>query len=326
MSKIKKGILFTAITALLIVAITLTVFLAPQQANASGSISLDLKQYTVENLTSEFDSIGYDGENTNRIIAHKTDNKEVLNGFVDVSLIDTEKVRTAYDTEYVPEEDMIYLAVSTFDENDVLLNVEVATAYPIRYEDGSVDAMFDIDGTSIQLSEILTSVEDCFAISLVFGIFSAAKIVAAIITTAKVAAVITGVVTVGYATYKVVSMSKERIQARERESEKERKRYKKNPRYYYKATRRGEKLLIAANPDTLMQASKNMQKYHTDYWSAIDRTAFELVIYAFGNFRGPEYDHDKSTGKIKEGYYEHYHPKNNYHIHSFFGRPYAGKY
>lgn len=326
MSKIKKGILFTALTALLIVAITLTVFLAPQQANASGSISLDLKQYTVENLTSEFDSIGYDGENTNRIIAHKTDNKEVLNGFVDVSLIDTEKVRTAYDTEYVPEEDMIYLAVSTFDENDVLLNVEVATAYPIRYEDGSVDAMFDIDGTSIQLSEILTgNVEDCFALTLFFGVFSAAKIVAAIVTTAKVVAVVTGVVAVGHITYQVASMTKEKYEARKREAEKEKRRNKKNPKYYYKASIKNDMVLITAKPDSLIEASKNMQKYHTSYWSAFGFTAKNLIVRAFGSWRGPEID--TRGGKPIPGHYEHYHPRNNpYSIHSWFGAPYAGKY
>ncbi len=282
---------------------------------------INVNEYSESKLQEYFDDVVYE---ENRITAYQTFDKSAMSGYVNVSLIETENVRTAYDVEYSPNEDMLYVSISTFDENDTLIDVSVATGYPIRYENG-VDASLEFDGDTVLLSELLgDGREDCFLGALIFGLWSAAKIVAAVVTAVKVAAVVTGVLVIGAATYQIVSLTAEKIEAREREAEKEAKRKKDNPRYYYPAQVKDNKLLIAANPHYLRQASANIIK-GTSYWTPQDYMAKKLAITASGGYFGPEID--MAGGKPKEGHYYHYHLLN--HIagtHVWFGSAYGGVY
>ena len=128
-----------------------------------------------------------------------------LKDVVNVNLGNTQEVRTAYDASYDHDAEIIYLAVSVFEENDNLLSAQVAEAFPINYADGTYDAIFNIDGKSIALSEIQNGeAEECFFFSLTMSLL-AAKIAAALIVAAKVAVAVVGVVAIAGVTYQVAS-------------------------------------------------------------------------------------------------------------------------
>lgn len=291
------------------------------QTPEDSVVTINVNNYSVESISDSFDSIE---QCDNRIIAHQTFNKEAMTGFVNVSQIKTENIRTSYDVEYSPEEDLIYVSISTFDENDELINVSLATGYPIRYVD-SIDASLDFDGKTVLLSELLQDEkEECFFCTLIFGIFSAAKIIATVVTVAKVVAVVTGVVVIGAATYYAASLTAEKIRAREREAEAERRRKKDNPKYYYPAQIKSDKLIIAANPHHLLQAAKHVNT-GSSYWTPVDFMAKKLAITASGGYYGPEID--KRNDKPIKGHYYHYHlagKKAGSHI--WFSTPYGNVY
>lgn len=277
------------------------------------------KNLQTKNLADIFDSyVSEENATYNRITAFKTCNTSDIEGRTNVSLGDTDTVSVAYDIQYNYDEELIYLAVSMFDENDNLLSVETAEAYPIYFDDGTFDASFNFDGKIIYLSDLQAEeVEDCFALTLVLGSVFLANLITAAIITAEVVIVVTGVVAVGYATYKVVSLTKEKIQAREKAATKEKT--KKNPSIYYPATRIDGKLCIAASPVTLRTAAKYIIT-GVDYWSAYGYTAKNLAITASGGYVGPEIDSHKA------GYYYHYHLLNRVGGHSFYGTPSGGVY
>lgn len=278
-------------------------YVKPQTQEESVSV-VNIDNYSVESISDSFDSIV---QSDNRIVAHQSLNKEVMTGFVDVSQIETENIRVSYDVEYSSEEDLIYVAISTFDENDELINVSLATGYPIRYLD-STDVSLDFDGKDVLLSELLQDEkEDCFFCTLIFGIFSAAKIVATVVATAKVIAVVTGVIAIGAATYYATSLTLEKIKAREREAEREMKRKKSNPKYYYPAQLINKHVLVAACPHYFLQAVKNVN-LGSSYWTPFQLLARKLAVAASGGCRGPEI-HFAKKGEGEAPYY-HYHLKN----------------
>lgn len=311
-----------AVIALLLSAVFMITACASNNAQTVESPSvINIDEYSESKLQEYFDDVIY-GEN--RITAYQIFEKEAMTGYADVALIETENIRTAYDVEYSPSEDIVYVSISTFDENDSLIDASVATAYPIRYDNG-IDASLEIEGNTILLSELLgDGRENCFLGAAIFGIFSVAKIIAAVVAAAKVVAVVTGVLAIGAVTYKVASLTAEKIEAREREAEIEARRKKDNPKYYYPAQLKDDKLLIAANPHYLRQAVGNVVK-GTSYWTPQDFMAKALAIEASGGYVGPEID--KSGGKPKEGYYYHYHLFNRKAgSHIFFGGAYGGVY
>ena len=291
------------------------------QSTVSSTTVININEYSESNLQEYFDDVIYE---ENRITAYQTFDKNAMSGYVNVSLIETENVRTSYDVEYSPNEDMLYVSISTFDENDTLIDVSVATGYPIRYEN-EIDASLEFDGNTVLVSELLgDGRENCFLGALIFGLFSAAKVVAAVVAVVKVAAVVTGLLVIGAATYQIASLTAEKIEAREREAEKEANRKKDNPRYYYPAQLKKDKLLIAANPHYLSQASVNVIK-GTNYWAPQNYMAKKLAITASGGYFGPEID--MSGGKPKKGHYYHYHLyERKAGTHIWFGTPYGGVY
>ncbi len=269
--------------------------------------------YQQEEIIQLFDYYEY-SETTeyNRITAFKDVFISDLVGVSNVNLSSSEKIRNSYDIQYNFESEIIYLTVSLFDEKENLISVKTSEAFPIYYEDGTFDAMFDIDGKNIYLSEIQTGeIETCFFFSFAASLLIA-KVTAALIVAAKTAIVVCGVVAVAGITYSAISLTKAKIQERTRLAEKEA--HKKNPKYYYPATRKEGKLLIAANPLTLIQASKEIVK-GIDFWSPTKITAKALVVRASGNYIGPEVDSNKP------GYYYHFHLANRIGGHSFYGTP-----
>lgn len=276
------------------------------------------RDYNETELSTLFDFYDYEKRASfGRITAFKIEDASTVEGKINVSIGDTEKIRTAYDVQYNYDAEIIYLTISTFDEEDNILSVLVAEAFPIYYEDGSFDALFDIDGKKVFLSEIQSGeAEDCFFFSLTASLL-VAKITATLIIAAKVTAVVVGVVVVGAITYSVASLTKAKIEERIRAANKEIN--KKNPRYYYPATRKKGKLLIAASPLGLLQASKNITT-GLDFWTPAEYMAKELAVTASGGFIGPEIDSKKI------GYYYHYHLVARKGGHSFYGTPYGGKY
>ena len=269
----------------------------------------------IESLFDYFENIETDTEI--HISAFKTIKSDQLNEIVSVNFSSEEEIYSAYDVHYDYDAEIIYLVVSIFDNNDNLISATSAEAYPIYYEDGTYDAQFDIEDKVVFLSEILSDKnEKCFFFSLTMSLL-AAKIVAAAIVTAKVAAVVTGVVVIGYATYQVASLTKAKVQERERIAVKEKN--KDNPRVYYPATRKDGKLLISAAPHYLSVAARNIVN-NIDYWSPFDYTAKALAIRASGGYIGPEIDSNR------DGYYYHYHLAGRIGGHSFYGTPYGGIY
>lgn len=258
-----------------------------------------------------------EGSTYNRITAFKAVDSFSISDKVSVNLSNNENNRIAYDVQYDYDAEIIYVAISIFDSDDNLLAVQVADAFPIYYGDGSYDALFDIDGKKVYLSEILSGEkEDCFFFTMTASLL-AVKIAAALIIAAKVTAVVVGVVAIGGITYHVASLTKEKIQERTRAAEKEKT--KKNPQYYYPATRKDGKLLIAASPLGLIQASKNIV-VGADFWTPEQYMAKELAVTASGGYVGPEVDSKKN------GYYYHYHLTGRKGGHSFFGAPTGGAY
>lgn len=252
-----------------------------------------------------------------RISAFKEVKGAELSGVENVSVNADEKLQTAYDVQYDHDAQIIYLVVSIFDEQEQLVSAQTMQAFPILLEDGSIDALFDIDGKSVHLSEILSgSNENCFFFTLAMSLFTA-KLVAAVIVTAKVVVAVTAVVAVGYATYKVAELTKAKIKEREKVATKAKT--ENNPKVYYPATRKLGKLLIAASPLTLRTASKSIVT-GVDFWSPFDYTAKKLAITASGGYVGPEVDSNKP------GYYRHYHLLGRVGGHSFFGTPAGGVY
>ena len=225
---------------------------------------------------------------------------------------DDKQYYSAYDVYYDHSAEIIRLTISIFDENETFISAKTMEAYPIYTQSQNVDALFDVDGKNLYLSEILNgTTENCFFFSLTMSLL-AAKLVAAIIVTAKVAVAITAVVTIGCISYKVAEFTAQKRQERERLALKQ-ETYK-NPKIYYPATRQSGKLLISANPIGLITASKAIIT-GSDFWSPFDYTAKTLAIRASGSFVGPEVD------SKKPGHYYHFHLKSRIGGHSFYGGP-----
>lgn len=271
-----------------------------------------------QEFSDTFDYYSYEESSSgNRITAYKTNNAASLDGKVRMGLNAADNIRTAYDVEYDYDAEMIYLAVSVFDENDNLLSAMVAEAYPVYYADGSYDALFDIDGKMVYLSEIQSGeTEECFFISCAAG-YVAIKITAALILAAKATAVITSVVAIGGIAYAVGTATKAKLQERARAAEKEKS--KKNPRYYYPATRVKEKVLIAASPVKLTVAVREIVN-DVDFWSPAQYMAMDLVLRASGGYEGPEI-HGPKSDTDKGSYYYHYHLPGRAGGHAFYGSP-----
>lgn len=228
---------------------------------------------------------------------------------------DEEDVSIAYSLNYDIDAEVITVVATMSDANGIL-NVDMITAYPFSYADGTIDAyMYLDDGTTIYLSEVYDGeIENCFSLTLGFSL---AGLIAGLITAAKVTAVITAVIVVGGITIQAVQMTKAKLEEKTRAAEAEKT--KKNPCYYYPATRKSGKLLISNAPQGLILASKNIV-VGQDYWSPYDYTAKNLVVYASGGYVGPEID-SKSSGK-----YWHYHLSRRVGGHSFYGTPVGGAY
>lgn len=240
-------------------------------------------------------------------------------------MVETENVRIAYNAEYVSEEDLIYVAISTFDENENLLSVETLIATPYSFDDGTIDAKIVFQGKEVYLSEILSgNQENCFFLSALFGAIFAAKLVAVLTVAVKVTVVVAAVVTVGSVTYKLIRVSKEWIDEKAREKE-EAKKKTSNPAIYYYARSVGEKLQIAAVPESINVAKNGMARGKS-YWTPHGDDARKLCIAFAGTAIGPEIDIE-FTGMPKKGWYYHYHP---YHskpsLHAWYWKPYASVY
>ena len=228
---------------------------------------------------------------------------------------DDNTINIAYSLNYDIEADAIFITITTSSDN-ALINVEKMTAYPFRYDDDKTDAYIYLnDGSTIYLSEIYDeNIQNCFALTLGFSL---AALISTMITVAKVAAVITAVVVVSGITIQVAQMTKVKLEERTRAAEAEKT--KKNPQYYYPATRKNGKLLISSTPQGLIAASKAILT-GVDYWSPYSYTAKNLAVNASGGSVGPEVD-SNSNGK-----YYHYHLLGRIGGHSFFGSPVGGAF
>lgn len=256
-------------------------------------------------------------DNFSKATAFKNIKGAEISGIENASFNNNEELRTAYDVEYDYESEMVYLTISIFDSNEDLVSVQCMEAYPIVSEEGEIDALFEIDGKNIYMSEILSgSNENCFFFSLAMSLL-AAKIVAATIVAAKVVVAVTAVVTVGYVTYKVAELTKAKATERERTAAKQKT--KSNPKVYYPATRKQGKLLIAASPIGLIAASKAIVA-GSDFWTPLAFFAKKLAIKASGGCIGPEVD------SKRDGHYYHYHLLGRYGGHAFYGNPLGGKF
>ena len=285
----------------------LVVSAKPVYIVAETDYSRELFDCYEENFTAE----------ATRITAFKNLKAKELNGIENVHLQDETIIRTAYDVEYNHTAEMIYLTISVFDQDDNFISAQCMEAYPIVVEGENVDALFEIEGKNVYLSEILTGKnENCFFFSMTLSLL-AAKIVAAAIVAAKAVTVIAATVTVGYTVYKVAEITKEKIEERERTAVKQKN--KSNPKVYYPAARMHGKLFIAANPVGLIAASKAIV-VGTDFWSPLNYTAKNLALAASGGYIGPEIDSKKA------GYYYHYHLSGRVGGHSFFGGPSGDKF
>lgn len=327
----KKSVRKFHITALILSAFMLCFFMTPynqigeEQINKK-IIKIDSSSYQISELKSEFDYFYFDKENM-RISAYNYDHKEKLSDKVDISLIESDTVRFAYEVEYVEKKNLIYLAVSAFDENDNLIDVATATAEPIYYEDDTYDAKFLIEGNVVYLSEILQGEADnCFFFTAVFSGLLAAKIIAVIVVAIKVAIVVAAVVVVGATTYQLIKVTADWIREKEREAEKEKTQNPTTPAIYHYARLSGNKLIIASVPVSLATASENMHSC-SSYWTSNAGDARILVMTVSGGFIGPEIDRDY-RGQPMKGYYWHYHCTGRSYggAHSWYGTPYGNVY
>lgn len=309
------------IAVLLCCVLVLSCCLIPLIKGYKKSYAQSNVVYTVEEVEQSSKLFDYYEETVtdtySRITAFKNIKGDEVSGIENVNIQQEETLRTAYDVEYNYDAEMIYLTISLFDEDDNFVSAQCMEAYPIVMDNGEVDALFEIDGKNVYLSEILNgSNENCFFFSIAMSLL-AAKIVAAAIVVAKVAAVVTAVVAIGYTTYKVAEITKAKIQERERTAA--RQKNKSNPKVYYPAARKSGKLLIAASPIGLIAASKAIVN-GIDFWSPFNYTAKQLAITASGGYVGPEID------SRKPGYYYHYHLLGRVGGHSFYGTPSGGQY
>lgn len=271
-------------------------------------------ELTDSNLSSKFEYFNYQQSNNNIIV----DVVENIDGVIldNTNLTsEPEQYDVAYSLNYNIDAEVINVIVTTTSNNEVL-SIEQLSAYPLIYADGTYDAyVYLSDGTTIYLSEIINEeCKNCFFLTMSLSIVS---LVSALIATAKVAVVVTAVIAVGAVMYEVKELTREKVEERSRAAELEKTR--KNPAYYYPATRKSGKLLISSAPQGLILASKNITK-GTDYWSPYDYTAKKLAITACGGYVGPEVD------KEKDGYYYHYHLLHRYGGHSFYGTPVGNVY
>lgn len=271
-----------------------------------------------DQLTTSFDSYEITKNDTsNQISAVKDFVAEDLSATTNTSLANSDVIHSAYDVFYDYESDLVYLTITITNSKDEILNVQTMQAFPIITDNNDIDALFNIDGNFVYLSEILSgNVDECFFFALALSLF-AAKLVAAVIVTAKVVVAITAVVAIGYMTYKVAEMTKAKVAERTKVSETQRN--KPNPKVYYPAKRHDGKLLIAAVPVDLKTAAPAI-KANSDFWSSTPNFAKQLALTASGGFIGPEVD------KNKPGYYYHFHLLNRIGGHSFYGAPVGGIY
>lgn len=275
-------------------------------------------------LKSKLDYYEFDKEQLH-ISAYNYEEKECLSDKVDVNMIESDKIRFAYDAEYVESENLIYLAVSVFDEYDKLLDVTTMTAEPIYYEDGTRDALFSIEDKEVYLSELLQcETENCFFFSALFSVLSATIVTAIVKTIVISTVVVVSVAVVGYATYELVTVTKDWIKEKERETQDKKRKNPIEPSIYYYARSSGDKLIISAVPDGLSVASKNMRYYVSSYWTPMPSDAFILVNAAGGAMsRYPEID-KTWNGRPLKGYYWHYHCVNG--AHAWYGYPSGNKF
>lgn len=290
-------------------------------------LSVNSSMFTIEQIEDEFDYFQYDEEKQS-ISAYNYQSKDTLEDKIDVNLIESDSVRFSYEAEYVEEENLIYLAVSVFDESDNLIDVSVLTATPIKNGD-VIDAKMLIEGKEIYLSEILQGdAENCFFFSIFLGSLFAAKVVAALVVTAKVVATVVAVVVVAGVTYELVKVTKDWLKERENECTIAKNKNPQKPKIYYMAKTSGNALSIAPVPVDILVASSNVKNSRSSYWTAVGSDASALMRTAFGTCSSKaEIDRDRYGAPLR-GRYWHFHPTDNYHagIHAWYGEPYAKVY
>lgn len=282
-----------------------------QQNENAQQVIYSLTENSDENFSENYEYYNRSGSDDNILleVIETCDSYKIKN----VSF-DEEVVHVAYSFDYDLNSNVISVIVTTSTDDEVL-DIQQLTVYPFVYEDGTVDALIYLsDGTTVYLSEIYDGkIENCFVLTLGF---SFATLVSSLVVAAKVAAVITAVVVIGGVSIQLYQMTKEKVEEKIREAESEKS--KKNPAYYYPATRKEGKLLISVKPHGLNLASQYIINGQ-DYWSPYDYTAKKLAVVASGGYVGPE-RHGNA------GYYNHFHLANHIGGHSFYGKPYGGVY
>lgn len=267
------------------------------------------------------------------IMAYKT---YFADEYSDANFGETNTVRIAYSLEYDYEAELIYVAISTFNDKEELINVELLDAYPIYYDDGTIDSLVRIGENTILLSELQAgTTKDCFAGALVIGggialgkllsglLISAGVVLggAAVVKTIEVA------VKSGWFTYTTKSLTDSKVKSRIITATKQKT--KKNPDVYYLAELSGGKLCINSSPWSLKTASTRIMNYGNSFWTPLELHAKQLALYTSGGYVGPEVD--KNNGTPKQGHYYHYHLNNRLwvggkNIHIWFDKPVGGIY
>jgi len=275
-------------------------------------------------LQNEFDYYNIiDTEECYGLMAYNYYSAEEFDEKVPVSLNSNEDVRISYSVEFSYEDMRIYLLTSIFDLEDNLIYVEECYADPVYYDDGTYDALFNIDGQEMYLSDILSQTDSCFFFTAFISTITAAKVIAALIAAAKVVAVFAGTVAVLGVTYELYNVTKEMLNEKTKEAKKEKENNDDEPEIYHVASLAGGKLIISATAVGISDAAAGM-KSHKSYWTAFFSDAKDLCVKASGGYVGDEIDRDWA-GNPRKGYYYHYHCLGRAYggAHAWYGFPYG---
>lgn len=235
---------------------------------------------------------------------------------------------------------MIYVAMSTFDENEILISVQLLEAYPIYYEDGTFDALVSFNGNTILLSELQAEgTDDCYVLTLTLGGIALGKLLTALLAGAAVVAggalvyqTVSIAVKSGWFTYQTKSLTEEKVRTRTKTAEKQRGR--DNPDVYFLAELYQNKLCINASPCTQKTAAEKVRKFGDSFWTPM---AMHDIQLAYRIDKGPSSEffdlHQQTNGSntgTTTGMYKHFHPKNHIYngrsVHLWYGEPIKGVY
>lgn len=173
---------------LLCVTIIGTCFYSNRNNNSSYSACNII---TEQNSTMKEDEFDYyeeiKTENSITVYAQKNIVSNEIPGIENVNLNNEQMLTTSYSVEYDMEEEIVYLIITICNQEGELLSSQMVEAYPIYYSDGSIDALFDIDGKYLYLSEINNGEsENCFFLSLALSYFASKAVVAVVAVGAAV--------------------------------------------------------------------------------------------------------------------------------------------